>query len=86
MGNIARKRLRVGDEPLPNRDRLFIPPDDIRNRCRSCGKDTSVQWVICALAQMYAEEKYHVYQFLRNDQVLFDYREMKRKRKARRQR
>jgi hypothetical protein len=56
----------------------FVPPGVVRGRCEQCGKDTSVEWVICCLSQMYAEEKYFVWQFLREDRALREFRELKK--------
>jgi hypothetical protein len=59
-----------------------IPPGLIRGRCVTCGKDTSVEFVICCLAQMYAEEKWFVWQYLRKNQALRGFRELKKQAKT----
>ena len=48
----------------------------------TCGKDTSVEWCLCVLSQMHAEEKWFVWQFLRRDLALREFREMKKRTKV----
>jgi hypothetical protein len=79
---IARKRLDEDCEEVMLRERRYMPPGDIRTRCAECGKDNSVQWVICALSQMYSEECWQVWQFLRKHQPLLDFREMRKRQRV----
>ncbi len=44
-------------------------------RCQRCGKDISVEWTICALSQMDAESKFFVWEFLRGDKALREFRD-----------
>lgn len=45
----------------PSLELGFVPEGGSTKRCEDCGKDTSVSWVLCAISQMHAEEKWMLY-------------------------
>jgi hypothetical protein len=71
--------MRRREPPAPELG--FVPPGGASNRCERCGKDISVEWIVCALSQMHPEEKWFIWQFLRNDQRLRAFRELKKQTK-----
>lgn len=79
---VARKRLPEDVRQALATERLFMPPGELRTRCGQCGKDCSVQWIICCLSQCYAEEKCMVWDYLRKDQPLLDFRAMRKRKRG----
>ena len=66
----------------PSPEHGYVPRGEWTRRCKRCGQDISVEWIICALSQMHPEEKWFVWQFLRKDQPLVAFRELKKRRKS----
>ena len=66
-------------KPKPDPELGFVPPGGSTRRCEACGKDVSVTWVVCALAQMHPEEKFMIWQELRRDEALQAFRAMRKK-------
>jgi hypothetical protein len=60
----------------------FVPLGESTRRCEQCGRDVSVTWLLCAISQLWPEEKYMIWRELRRDQALVDFREVVKRRKA----
>jgi DTW domain-containing protein YfiP len=64
-------------EPSPELG--YVPEGGSTRRCQSCGRDGSVAWLCCAIAQLHAEEKWMIWQALREDEALQAFRAMRKK-------
>ena len=72
------KEMRKPKPPFPELG--YVPQGESTKRCQTCGKDTSVEWLICAISQLFVEERYMLWRFLRQDEKLKAFRALKRKR------
>ena len=57
----------------------YVPTGGSTSRCETCGKDISVTWVMCALAQMHPEERWMIWMALRKDEALQAFRAMRKR-------